>query len=323
MQGGGVPLVGGSYDRAKKAFVPLDVEATTKNVEAVKGNPGLGIYALYDEPDGKDYYSGQGVGAQARAYLAARRLLYALDPATPIYLQIDNTYRDKNYQVYSEIADYAASHIYNLGKPRASEGWLGQMGSLRAATSPQPYLWVTDFYPLSVDRKFTGRFPTAGEMQWQLLETLAGGAKGFVHYIHSGSSGGRGGAGSDKALWDAMTPLHQQIAAAGKVAARSTSVEWASADTDKARAAALLSDPGNILVVVTNRTLQSTVKGFEVRPLKNVKISVKLPDWAQVEEAVEIGPGGELKPVSLHKQGGVAVLEAKQIDVGAIYWLRR
>jgi hypothetical protein len=322
MNGGGVPQVGGSFDRAKKAFVPLDVEATTKNVESSKGNPGLGIYGLPDEPDGKDYYSGQGVGAQARVYVAARKLFYALDPATPIYLQIDNTYRDKNYQVYSEIADYAASHIYNLGKPRAAEGWLGQMRSLRAATSPQPYLWVTDFYPLAVDRKFTGRFPTTGEMQWQLLETLAGGAKGFVHYIHSGSSGGRGGAGRDKALWDSMTPLHQQMAAAGKVAVRSTPVDWASADTKKVRVAALLGDPGNILVVVTNATLVSAVKGFTAPSVEHVKISVKLPDWARVDQAVEIGPGGELKPVPLEKREGGVAWQSQEIDVGAVYWLR-
>ncbi len=322
MEGDGVPQVGGHWDRKAKGYVPLDVEATRKNIAAAAKEPGLGSYSLPDEPDGADYYTGQGVGALARTYVAVRKLLDEMDPSRPVYLQLDSTFRDKNYQVYSEIADYAATHEYNLGKVRPAVVWLGQMRSLRQATSPQPYLWVTQFYPLAVNRKFTGRFPTTGEMHWQLLETLAGGAKGFVHYIHSGSSGGRGGAGRDKALWDSMTPLHQQIAAAGKVAARSTPVGWASANTDKVRASALLSDPQNILVVVTNRTLQSTVEGFTAPPLKGVRISVKLPGWAQVDEAVEIGPGGELKPVSLQKQGAEAVVEAKQVEVGTIFWLR-
>jgi hypothetical protein len=324
LRGGPVPFVGGIFHLKTKAWIPFDIEKSRQNIAAIKDSGAVDFYVAPDEPDGYDAAAKER-GMHGRAIVAMRQLAAEVDPATPTLVQIDNSMRPHNYRIYAEAMDCSATHRYNLGQEFFT-GDREATGELRASAQPNPYLWVTQFYPVREKAgervAYNGRFPLPGEMHIQMLEALANGSKGVIHYIHSGSTGGRGGAGSDAALWASMKPMHEQLAAAGPIVARSTPTTWASASTTDARAVALLADPANVLVVITNQAAVSTKTGFGVPPLRNVDVTVALPTWAPLTEVVEIAPGGQLKPIPFKKQGDTLVVPIESLDVGTILWLR-
>lgn len=324
MTGGFVPFVGGEIDKKTKEFKPIDADATRANLRAGKGNAAVAYYSAPDEPDGADYPLG--VGTHGRSIIAMRQLAASVDPATPCFVQIDNTYRNRNYHVYAEAMDYSSTHRYNLGQDFLA-GDRAAMKELRDAAAPLPYLWVTQLYPVR-DKVgeavgYNGRDPLPAEMHLQMLESLAGGTKGFIHYIHSGSGGGRGGSGLNTDLWSSMAPMHRQIAVVGPVAVRSTPVDWAASTTPRVHAQALLCDASNVLVVLTNDAIVSTKQGATVPEITDAQVTVALPDWVHVTGAVEVLPGGELapRPVVLKNTPG-ASLSVARLGVGTILWLK-
>lgn len=321
---GVVPFVGGEVDAKTHQFVPLNIDATRANLESAKSDPGIAFFSAPDEPDGAD--SPLGVGVHARSIVAMRQLAAQIDPATPCFVQIDNTYRNSNYFIYAESMDYSASHRYNLGQDFLPGDRAG-MAVLRDSAAPLPYLWVTQLYPIRQNdaehSRYDGRDPAPAEMHIQMLEALGGGAKGFIHYIHSGSRGGRGGSGQNAQLWAAMGPMHQQIAAVGALAVRSTPVAWASSPDPRVHASALLCDPSDLLVVLTNNAIQSTKTEVQVPQINDVQVAVALPPWVRVDEALEVRVGGQTSPVQFDKDSsGTITAHVSSLAEGTILWLK-
>jgi hypothetical protein len=187
-------------------------------------------------------------------------------------------------------------------------------------------LWVTQLYPIreknTEHSKYNGRDPLPVEMHIQMLEALGGGAKGFIHYIHSGSIGGRGGSGTNTALWNAMGPMHQQIAAVGSIAVRSTPVDWASASDSRVHTDALLCDPSNLLVVLTNDAIASTKTDCTVPEITNVKVKIDLPAGRQIQDVVEVIPGGGTNKINFEKSESGIEATLPGMHEGTILWLK-
>jgi hypothetical protein len=318
-----VPFVGGEIDSKTHEFKMMDESASTLRIQAVKGNAAVAYYSAPDEPDGADHPLG--VGTHGRSIVAMREFAAALDPATPCFVQIDNTYRNSNYHVYSEAMDYSSSHRYNLGQEFLAGDRAG-MKELRDSASPLPYLWITQLYPIrekiGEHANYNGRDPLPAEMHIQMLEALGGGSKGFIHYIHSGSRGGRGGSGTNKDLWASMAPMHQQIALVGDIAVRSTPVAWVTTSAASVHAAALLADPSNVLVVLTNDGMVSTKAGVTVPEVTGNSVNVSLPSWVQPTKVIEVLPGGKTVDIKFEKQNSGISFRLASMKEGTILWLK-
>lgn len=329
-----VPFINGQIDPKTKEYKPLDTEATTANLKALSEisnpkseirnpNAPIAFYSAPDEPDGSDHPLG--VGTHGRSIIAMRQLAQQIDPATPTFVQIDNTYRPDNYHVYAESMDYSATHRYNLGQEFLAED-RSAMQELRSSTAPQPYLWITQLYPIreksGEHSNYNGRHPLPAEMHIQMLEALAGGTKGFIHYIHSGSKGGRGGSGLDTALWSAMIPMHQQIAAVGSVAVRSSPVSWATSSDPRVHTQALLADPDNILLVLTNNAIQSTKTDCTVPDITGATVAVNLPPYCHITKVTEVLPAGKTRDAEFKQQNNLLTVRPTSLNVGTIYWLQ-
>jgi hypothetical protein len=321
---GPVPFVGGHFDPKTKAWLPYDAEKSKENLEALKAAGGVAFYANTDEPDGYDS-AAKTLGMHGRVTVAARQLAEQIDPGTPSFIQIDNSLRPHNYHVYAEAMDYSCTHRYNLGQEFLA-GDREATAQLRNSSQPQPYFWVTQLYPVREKEgervAYNGRDPVPGEMQMQMLEAVSNGSKGIVHYIHSGSRGGRGGSGLNQPLWDAMKPFHQQLAVAGPVIARSTPTNWASSSVPEARTVALLGDANDVIVSVTNQSVVSGKTEFTVPQLKNVTVTISLPQWVEWKEIVEVLPGGTTRPLNAKNENGNAIVTLDAVDVGTILWIR-
>jgi hypothetical protein len=254
-----------------------------------------------------------------------RQLAYTLDPSTPTFVQIDNTYRDFNYHIYAESMDYSATHRYNLGQSFLAEDF-SAMSQLRNSTAPQPYLWVTQLYPIrekvGEHSNYNGRDPLPAEMHLQMLESLAGGSKGFIHYIHSGSKGGRGGSGLNTSLWNSMIPFHQQIASIGDTASHSTPVPWSTSSDPRITPQLLFSTPNDMLLVLINNSIQSTKTDCTVPDIQNANITLNLPPYSHITTLTQILPGGTTQPINFTQKDNILTLHPAHLDVGTIYRLQ-
>jgi len=293
----------------------FDEEVARMAVSEVMEKPGLLYHHLVDEPDVADYYAGRWLGATAMELAARSEFLEKLDPGRYTFVQLDNTFRPENYRVYGEAADVLATHRYSLGNFLGSEAgrktykrlpfledMLDTIDRFRRTTEPKPLFMVPQFFHLGKGR--AGRAPTVEEMRLQCYVMIAGGARGLIHYIHSGSMGG-GEGGRAKALWDAMAGLHEELKRVGEIVESGTPApaDWVKTDSPHILASVVLC--GNeMAVVLINRSHRSAPETFVARPVRDVQVSVRVPPWIDAS-ALQILPaeGGAVLPGQLDSDG--------------------
>ncbi|HIE53183.1 MAG TPA: hypothetical protein EYP85_15635 [Armatimonadetes bacterium] len=292
LTGGSVTICQPLVDRETKQVVPFDPEAARASIEAVKDKPAFLYHHLVDEPDVQDYHAG-GLGATAQELVQRASFCEQVDPAHYTFVQIDNTYRTGNYYTYGEVADVCATHRYSLGRGTREEtldskAVLGEVAQdiatatrlLKDAAEPRPIYMVTQFFNLGRGRK--GRPPTGEEMRWQGYLLLAHGAKGVLHYIHSGSAGKGEGARTPE-LWAGLTALHGELQRVGRWAAQGENAPLAQARPKEVAAYALLCGEA-VLVILLNRQVRSTLETFLAPPVDGVQVTVALPPWKKAEK---------------------------------------
>lgn len=302
------PLV----DRTKGAVVVCDNDAARGILQGFVGESGLLYHHLVDEPDAADYFAGKRLGASAMELIARGDLCAACDPERYTFVQLDNTFRPRNYRVYGEAADVLATHRYSLGSVIRGEAgsttatslaFLGDLqetlSRFRGATEPSPFFMVTQFFDLGAGR--LGRAPTIEEMRLQCYVMIAGGARGLIHYIHSGSGGGHEGA-KTPALWDAMTAMHEELKRVGEITDMGTPApeSWVKTGSANVRASAVLCGD-RLAIVAVNLAHRSAPEQFTARVTRDVTISVHVPPWIRAS-ALQVTPadGGASIPVAVN-----------------------
>lgn len=301
------PLV----DRKAGVVAMCEDGAALATLGAFADKPGLLYHHLVDEPDVSDYYAGRRLGASGMELAARRELCEAADAEHYTFVQLDNTFRPRNYRVYGEAADVLATHRYSLGsylgseagpqaatRPQFLEDLRDTVALFREATEPNPFLMVSQFFDLGPARG--GRPPTIEEMRLQCYAMIAGGARGVIHYIHSGSGGGHEGA-KTPALWDAMTAMHEELGRVGEVVSVGTPAPegWAKAGSPNVYASAVLSGD-RIAVVVINRAHRSALDRYTARPTRGVRVSVRVPSWMDAAKLdVITADGSAVTPATL------------------------
>lgn len=320
-------------DRAAGKVAVYDDEAARTALSGVAGNPGLLYHHLVDEPDVSDYYIGRFLGGSGMELAARAAFFEEHDPGRYTFVQLDNTFRPDNYRVYGESADLLATHRYSLGNYLRSEAgestvkslpFLEDMeetlGRFRVAVEPRPFFMVTQFFNLGPGR--AGRPPTIEEMRLQCYLMVGGGARGLVHYIHSGSTGG-GEGGRTPALWDAMTGLHEELLRVGETVASGTPAPdgWVACSSPNILARALLC--GNeMAAVLVNRAHRSSLDRFTAAPTRGVNVSIRVPPWidASTLEARLADDGSEPPTVLAN---GLLTLRIDQVKDARCVLIRR
>jgi len=280
------PLV----DRTAGKVSIYDEDKARTALDGVIDKPSLLYHHLVDEPDVSDYYANHTLGASGMELAARDEFYQRNDPGRYTFVQLDNTFRPRNYRVYGESADLLATHRYSLGSYLRSEAgeatvkrlpfledMIETLGLLRAATEPKPFFMVTQFFNLGPGR--AGRPPTIEEMRLQCYTMVAGGARGLIHYIFSGSSGG-GEGGRTPALWDAMTGLHEELKRVGEVIASGTPTpaDWVKCNSANVLASGLLCGD-EMAVVLINLSHRSSLQRFTAIPVRDFEVSLRIPPW--------------------------------------------
>lgn len=318
-------------DEAKVAV--FDEDAARSTFAEVTLKPNILYHHLADEPDVADHYAGRWLGSTAMELAARAEFCEKHDPGRYTFVQIDNTFRPDNYRVYGESADVLATHRYSLGnylkteagiegftRPAFLEDMLETTSRFRAATEPRPHFMLTHFFNLGPQR--SGRPPTIEEMRLQCYIMLGEGARGIIHYIHSGSSG-KGEGGRTPELWDAMTGLHEEIRRVGDVTVSGTPVpqSWATASTPNVIARALLCGD-EMAVVLINRSHRSSLDRFTAVPMCNVVVSLRVPPWIDAS-ALRARLADTGSPLAVTLKGDTLSFTVDEVLDGRCVLLRR
>jgi len=273
---------------------------------------------LMEEPDYRDYFRG-GLGSLAAEVLRRADLCAQYAPELPTFVQIDNTYRYDNYRVYGALPDICASNRYALGQGDVAAEVREGCAALRVAAQPGPWYFITQFFRLGIegdDRR--GRMPTAAEMQLQCYAALAEGAKGIVHYCHSGDVHGGEGA-LDKPLWDGMSRLHRVLCQLGDVLSDGDLTDWAESDSSAVAAAAIARPPTDVVLVLLNRAARSSLEGLSVLPAEEVHVTVHLPPWLQPVALAEADTG---RALPYEATPGTVRVAVGRVEIGGLYLLK-
>ena len=310
------PLV----DRAAGKVSLFKEEAAKQSLANTR--PSLLYHHLVDEPDVADYYAGRWLGASAMELVARGEFLEQADPQRYTFIQLDNTFRPANYSVYGEAADMLATHRYSLGSYLKSEAGpttaqrlpflpdlMASFETFRLANEPKPFFGVTHFFNLGPAR--SGRPPTIGEMRLQCYGMIACGARGIIHYIHSGSGGGGEGA-RDKSLWDAMTPLHAELRRVGEVVESGTPApdDWVKTSSPHILAKAVVSGDG-IAVMLLNLSHRSSLASFVGKPVRDTEVILRIPPW--IKPPLEVVPADANAPVAAKITGNELHFPADEV----------
>ncbi len=282
-------------DRTAGKVSIYDEEKAKSALDAVIDKPSLLYHHLVDEPDVSDYYVNHTLGASGMELIARDEFYERNDPGRYTFVQLDNTFRPRNYRVYGESADLLATHRYSLGSYLKSEAgettvkrlpffedMVETLRLLRGATEPKPFFMVPQFFNLGPGR--AGRPPTIEEMRLQCYTMVAGGARGLIHYIFSGSTGG-GEGGRTPALWDAMTGLHQELAGVGEIVGSGTPApaNWVKCSSANVLATGLLCGD-EMAVVFINLSHRSSLHSFTAISVRDFTVRVRIPPWIEASD---------------------------------------
>lgn len=312
-------------DRTAGKVVPMDETAARKALRDVMPKSSLLYHHLVDEPDVSDHYVSRTLGGSGMELIARGELSEKEDPGRYTFVQLDNTFRPNNYRVYGESADVLATHRYSLGNFVHSEAGAQTFGRLlffddmtdtlirfRQATEPKPFFMVSQFFDLGPGR--SGRPPTVDEMRIQCYAMVAGGARGIIHYIHSGSGGGHEG-GKTKALWDGMTGLHAELMRMGDIAGMGgpAPASWATTDSPHIISSLILAGD-SMAVVLINRSHRSGLEQFTARPVQNVKVTVRIPPWMKTT-GFEVIAADTGEAIPAHMDAGIVSFTVSKVEV--------
>ena len=307
----GAKYIGGPLvDRAAGKVTVFDEAPAIKTVDDVRMKPNLLYHHLVDEPDVSDYYANRTLGASGMELMTRQAFFEKDDPQRFTFIQIDNTFRPRNYRVYGEAADVSATHRYSLGSYIHSEAGTEQYTKLqflddlldtsakfRSATEPRTFWMIPQFFNLGNGR--SGRPPTIEEMRLQCYASVSEGASGLIHYIHSGSGGG-GEGGRCKPLWDAMTDMHAELMRVGEVVSEGTPapMNWVTSSSPNLYARLIVSGD-RMAVVLINRAHRTSLESFVASPVRGAEISIHIPAWMKSSLGVVPADGGSSVPAKV------------------------
>ncbi|MBI4581797.1 MAG: hypothetical protein HY718_19025 [Planctomycetes bacterium] len=292
------------------------------------------FYFLTDEPDAADFASqmldpAERLGSLGQWLVDRCRLFRRKDKAaTPLLLNVDNTFKPENWYMYAQLADIACADPYyqeavqtvwagdptNLGaylKPT----YVYAVGTIyQSAAAPDPMHLILhtcrfDFGP----EEFPYRGPTPQEKRVEVYYSVAAGAKQISYWWYCPYDRYHGvGAEDMEPLWTQIGLLGAEMRTAGPLIATGSPAAVPVKSPATVWCRTLLVGTDTVLLLVVNDNLASDRLGTVVRPREKTRVALSPPSWLTPSQVFEIDCDGT-KDTTWTKTG-----EEVEVDLGRL-----
>lgn len=285
-------------------------------------------YFLVDEPDCGDYRveslpPERRIGSLAQALVERSRELRAGDSLTPHLLNVNMTYKPDNWYIYGQLPDIFAADPYYQERLRSAylehperlalyvkPTYVYAVGRIcQSACAPKPlHLILNSVHHIEPGQPF--RYATPEEKRVEVYYALAAGAKGISYWWYTPVPPFVG-VGADepqaKALWEEIGRLGREVRAVGPVLMRGCPAALSLQAPRRLWVRTLLAGLDTLVVICVNEDHANDRWGTVVRPLEEVKVTLRLPAWLKPRRALEVTPQG-FQEVAWEQQGSEVTL---------------
>ncbi|MHC4442895.1 MAG: hypothetical protein ACYTF1_14685 [Planctomycetota bacterium] len=280
------------------------------------------LYFIHDEPDCGDYLIkgldwDKKVGALAQWAVQRSHELRAVDPTKLQLLNLDMTFKPRNWYIYGQLPDVLSADPYYQARIRqAYRGHPERVQDYVTATyiyvvsrvcqsacEPKPlHIILYSVSPVDEDGKKQFRFPTPQEKRIEVYYALAAGAKGISYWWYTPSKGGGkgtsaygvGAASGDSdpeaiSLMREIGLLGAEVRTAGPLIVRSCPIEIPIQVKEVMRVNALLSGADTMIFIAVNEQYANDRVGTVYRSIdKGAAFTIDLPRWLKPKDVFEI-----------------------------------
>jgi hypothetical protein len=283
------------------------------------------LFFIHDEPDCGDYLIkgldwDKKVGALAQWAVQRTNELRAADPTKLQLLNLDMTFKPRNWYIYGQLPDVLSADPYYQARIRQSyKGHPERVQHYIKATyiyvvsrvcqsacEPKPlHIILYSVSPTDKDGKQRFRFPTPQEKRIEVYYALAAGAKGLSYWWYTPSKGGKDGsaygvgAASADSNPDARFLLREigllgaEVRTVGQLILRSCPVTIPTQVEKVMWVSALLSGLDTMLFLVVNEQYANDRVGTVYRPIEEeAAFTVDMPNWLKPKDVFEINYQG-------------------------------
>ena len=295
------------------------------------------MFFLQDEPDAHDFGTGalpatERLGSLGQWLVGWQQCLREHEPATPILLNIDNTYKPENWYMYHQLADIPCVDPYY--PEQLDYVYRSNPGNLAAHLKPTYVLGVSTISqsscrpkPLHVllcstkyldGKGFEGRYPTPEEKRMEVYYAISSGAKSLSYWWFSPDSFCRG-VGSDdaaaQALWKEIGLLGAEVRTAGSVITRSSPVSLPVKASTNLMARTCIAGTDTVELFLVNDDVACDRIGTVVKPVEKASATVDIPTWLTPADTFEVTYEG-LSDVQWKRDGSKVLLDLGTVTVG-------
>jgi hypothetical protein len=293
------------------------------------------FYFLTDEPDAADFASrmlapDERLGSLAQWLVDRCRFFRREDPATPLLLNVDNTFKPENWYMYAQLADIACADPYyqeaaqsvwacdptNMGaylKPTYVYG-VGTIYQSAAAPRPMHLILHTckfDFAPA----EFPYRGPTPEEKRVEVYYALASGAKQISYWWYSPFHRYHGVGHTDmEPLWTEIGLLGAEARTVGDLITTGCPARVPVDAPATVWCRSLLAGGDTMILLVVNDNMASDRLGTVVRPREKTRVSVAPPAWMEPGAVFEVDSGGT-RDIGWQMEGGKVTLDLGRLEL--------
>lgn len=294
------------------------------------------MFFLQDEPDAHDFGTSalqptDRLGSLAQWLVGWAECLRKHEPATPILLNIDNTYKPENWYMYHQLADVPCIDPYY--PEQLDQVYMNNPGTLPAHSKPT-YVYATSTIsqsacqpkPLHVllcstkyydPKGYEGRFPTPEEKRMEAYYTIAAGAKTISYWWFSPDRYCRGVGADDPAagaLWKEIGLLGAELRTAGPIITRGCPASLPIKASPKLWVRTLVSGTDTAELIVVNDDVLCDRVGTVVKPVERASVTVDVPSWIAPKDVFEVTYQG-LKDVTWKCAGSKLTLDLGTVNV--------
>ena len=295
------------------------------------------MFFLQDEPDAHDFGTSaleptDRLGSLAQWLVGWQECLRKHDPAVPILLNIDNTYKPENWYMYHQLSDVPCIDPYY--PEQLDQTYRNNPSAISAHSKPTYVYGVATISQSSCQPKplhvllcstkyydpngYEGRFPTPEEIRIQAYYIIAAGAKTISYWWFSPDKFCRGVGDDDPAafaLWKEIGLLGAELRTAGPIITRGCPASLPVSCNPKLWLRTLVSGADTVELIVVNDNFLCDRVGTVVKPTENASVSVTLPSWLAPVDVFEVTTDG-VKGIPWKREGSKVSLDLGTVNVG-------
>ena len=297
-------------------------------------------YFLQDEPDAQDFGIDDlapldRLGCIGQFLVEKAEEMRANDPATPLLLNIDNTYKPENWYMYHQLADIPCIDPYypeqidsvyrmhpHMFPAHAKPTYVYATTAIsQSSGQPKPLnviLCSTKYtQPNTATGEYQGRYPTPEEKRMEVYYAIAAGAKAISYWFFTPSKE-CDGCGSDepaaRALWREIGLLGAEVRTAGDIITLGCPAALPVKAPNLLWVRTLLSGADTVAVIAVNDDVLSDRVGTVYKPLEKVIVRVQTPSYLKPVDIVEVSNDG-IRDVTWSWEGTAIRLDLGTVDL--------